>query len=89
MWPFLVIYTGWMLSGKRYRLVSPILAIESRGDKRIAFTVPEGEIIEVIRGPRPDDVRMVDIKWNGKELVMFVEDIHDRGEYIGGQTAGA
>ncbi len=78
-----------MLTGKRYRLGSPILGIESRGDKRAAINVPEGEIVEVIRGPRPDDSRMVDIRWNGKELVMFVEDVLNRGAYIGGQTAGA
>jgi hypothetical protein len=32
---------------------------------------------------------MVDIRWNGKELVMFAEDILDRGEFIGGRTVGA
>ena len=78
-----------MLTGKRYRLNEAILAIDSSGKKRIAITILAGEIIEVIRGPRPDDTRMVDVKWNGKELVMFLADIHDRGEYIGGgSTAG-
>ncbi len=67
-----------MLTGKRYRLSSATLAIESSGNKRTAITVMEGEIIEVIRGPRPDDTRMVDIKWNGKELVMFLQDLYDR-----------
>jgi hypothetical protein len=78
-----------MLTGKRYRLNAATLAIESSGNKRTAITIMEGEIVEVIRGPRPDDTRMVDIKWNGKELVMFVQDLYDRGEYIGGKTAGA
>jgi hypothetical protein len=78
-----------MLSGKRYRLTAGTLAIESGGERRIAVTIPQGEIIEVIRGPRPDDTRMVDIRWNGKELVMFAEDILDRGEFIGGRTVGA
>jgi hypothetical protein len=44
-----------MLTRKRYRLISATLAIENRGDKRIAITLMEGEIVEVIRGPRPDD----------------------------------
>ena len=78
-----------MLTGKRYRLNAATLAIESSGNKRTAITIMEGEIIEVIRGPRPDDTRMVDIKWNGEELVMFVQDVFDRGEYIGGQAASA
>jgi hypothetical protein len=78
-----------MLTGKRYRLSAATLAIESSGNKRTAITIKEGEIVEVIRGPRPDDTRMVDIKWNGKELVMFVQDLYDRGQNIVGRTAGA
>jgi hypothetical protein len=78
-----------MLTGKRYRLNAATLAIESSGNRRTAITIMEGEIIEVIRGPRPDDTRMVDVKWNGKVLVMFVQDLYDRGEYIGGRSAGA
>lgn len=62
-----------MLTGKRFRLTWDTLAIESIGEKRIAVTVPSGEIIEVIRGPRPDDKRMVDVRWSGKVLVMFTE----------------
>ena len=72
-----------MLTGKRYRLTAATLAIDSTGEKRIAVTIMEDEIIEVIRGPRPDDTRMVDIRWNGKELVMFLQDVYDRGEIHG------
>jgi hypothetical protein len=82
-------YTVSMLTGKRYRLNAATLAIDSSGNKRTAITIMEGEIIEVLKGPRPDDTRMVDVKWNGKELVIFVQDLYDRGEYIGGRTAGA
>jgi hypothetical protein len=77
-----------MLTGKRYRLTAATLAIDSSGDKRIAVTIMEGEIIEVTRGPRPDDTRMVDIEWNGKALVMFLADVHDRSEYVGSPNAG-
>jgi hypothetical protein len=78
-----------MLSGKRFRLKEPTLAIDSSGEKRVAVTVPEGATIDVIRGPRPDDKRMVDVRWNGNELVMFVEDVTRRGEYIDDKAAGA
>jgi hypothetical protein len=78
-----------MLTGKRYRLNAATLAIDSSGNKRTAITMMEGEIIEVLKGPRPDDTRMVDVKWNGKELVIFVQDLYDRGEYISGRTASA
>lgn len=78
-----------MLTGKRFRLTSDTLAIESIGEKRIAITVPAEEIIEVIRGPRPDDQRMVDVQWHARTLVMFAEDVEGRGRYIGGRTAEA
>jgi hypothetical protein len=78
-----------MLAGKRYRLTSDTLAIESVNERRIAVTVPTGEIVEVIRGSRPDDTRMVDVKWNGKVLVIFAEDLQRRGENITGRNVSA
>lgn len=78
-----------MLTGRRFRLKVNTLAIDSSGQKRIAVTVPSGEIIEVTRGPRFDDQRMVDIRWDGRALVMFAEDVEGRGEYVGRRTAGA
>jgi hypothetical protein len=51
-----------MLTGKHFRLKSDTLAIESAGQKRIAITVPAEEIVEVTRGPRPDDRRMADVR---------------------------
>jgi hypothetical protein len=78
-----------MLTGKRYRLNAPTLAIESRVDERIAVTLLAGETIEVSRGPSYDDTRMVDIRCNGRELVMFAADLYARCEYIDGEAAGA
>ena len=71
-----------MLTGKHFRLKTDTLAIDSNGEKRLAVTVPAQEIIEVIRGPRPDDQRMIDIRWNGRVLVMFAEDVQGRGQEI-------
>jgi hypothetical protein len=78
-----------MLTGKRYKLNAPTLAIESRGDERIAITLRTGETVEVTAGPRPDDTRMVDIRWQGRNLTMFLADLYARGDYIGGRTASA
>ena len=76
-----------MLTGKRFRMTRDTLAIDSSGEKRTAVAVPTGEIVEVIRGPRPDDTRMVDVEWNGRILVMFAEDVEGRGQLVGGGTA--
>ena len=78
-----------MLAGKRFRLNAAILAIDSSGVKAIAVTVPPGSIIEIIHGRLPEDTRMVDVRWDGRSLEMFAEDIQDRSEEITGRTASA
>ena len=77
-----------MLTSKRFRLKADTLAIESSGENRVAVTVPGQEIIEVVSGPRPDDKRMVDVRWNDRILVMFAEDVDGRGQEITDRKAG-
>jgi hypothetical protein len=71
-----------MLSGKRFRLKAETIAIETKGDKRTALHVPAGSVITIESGPRPDDRRMLDIRWDGRKLVMFADDIQQRGEQV-------
>jgi hypothetical protein len=72
-----------MLSGKRFRLKAETIAIETNGDKRIAIHVPAGSVVTVESGPRPDDRRMLDIRWEGRKILMFADDIQKRGEPVG------
>ncbi len=51
-----------MLTGKRFRLKTATLAIDSSGRKRIAVTVPVGAIIEVAEAPRPENARCA-VEW--------------------------
>ena len=67
-----------MLSGKQFRLTSGTLGIAHR----TAIMVPAGEIVTVLSGPRPDAMRLVDVKWGDRKLVMFAEDIQERGEEV-------
>jgi len=72
-----------MLSGKRFKISRETIAIETQADgRRVAIHVPQGEIVKVISGPRPDDKRMVDILWDGRTLVIFADDIQLRGEEV-------
>jgi hypothetical protein len=71
-----------MLTGKRFQLFVETLGVEG-GDSRVAVRVPAGETITVLSGPRPDDKRLVDVRWGNKKLVMFYEDIQKRGELKG------
>jgi hypothetical protein len=68
-----------MLTGRRFRLKVDTLAIDSSGEKRIAVTVPAGAIIKVVRGTQPDQTSMFEVRWNGKVLVMFAQDVQRRG----------
>lgn len=77
-----------MLSGRRFHLLVEILGIETNGDNnRVAVMVPAGETVTVLSGPRPDDMRLVDVQWGDKKLVMFYEDVQKRGDLAKGETA--
>jgi hypothetical protein len=60
------------MRGKFYRLIRPTLSIDL--NTRQTITIPAAEIIEVIGGRIPDQ-RMLDIRWKGQVLMMFVEDV--------------
>jgi hypothetical protein len=71
-----------MYTGKRFRLKKEILGIENTNYERIAITVPTGQLLRVLSGPRPDDRWMVDVLWGDRTLVVFAEDLERRGEEI-------
>lgn len=71
-----------MYTGKHFRLKMEILGIEVVDGNRVAKTIPAGQLLKVLSGPRPDDRRMVDVLWGDRTLVLFVEDLEQRGEEI-------
>jgi hypothetical protein len=71
-----------MLTGKWFRLKRNTISIQTQGDQRHVVVVPEGAIVHVLSGPRPDDKRMVKVSWEAKMLVMFAEDIQARGQEV-------
>jgi hypothetical protein len=71
-----------MYTGKRFRLKKDILGIESSNYERVAISVPTGQLLRVLSGPRPDDRRMVDVLWGDRTLVVFTEDLERRGEEV-------
>jgi len=71
-----------MLRGKQFRLAEETIALEMIGEKRVALHVPAGSIITIKSGPRPDDSRMVDVSWDGHQIVMFADDVQKRGEQV-------
>jgi hypothetical protein len=78
-----------MPTGKRFRLKTAVLALETSDGKRIAITVPPEAIIEVMRGPLLENMWMVDVRWNGRALVMFADDVQEYGQEVSDRAAGA
>ncbi len=76
-----------MLTGKSFHLKVPTLGLALIGDKRVAVPIPADSIVIVTGGPRPTDMRMVDVLWDGQILAMFAEDVQERGEEISTRAA--
>jgi hypothetical protein len=72
-----------MWTGKRFQLKTACLGIEVAGNVREPVRIPAGEILVVTSGPTSTDSRMLDVLWNGRSLVMFVEDIKSRARDLG------
>jgi len=57
------------------------MAVETASGKRVAVTVPAGQTIKVISGPRHGD-RMMDVLWDGRVVMMFAIDVEERGTEV-------
>jgi len=68
------------MRGKQYRMKTPTLAILSCGDQRIPVTIPQGGTVEV--EVELNGNRLVDVRWEGKMVMMFTIDIQTRGELV-------
>ncbi|MCU1335269.1 MAG: hypothetical protein JWO19_850 [Bryobacterales bacterium] len=68
---------------KRLRLKSEIAGMESKDGNRIAVRVPSNSIVEVTEGlTQKADVRMVEVLWEGRAIVMLADDLQQRCEEI-------
>ncbi len=70
------------IRGQRYRLNTPTLAIVNKDGQNRPISIPVGAVVKVINGPL-DGNRLVDVKWDGKTVMMFTTDIRERCEQLG------
>lgn len=70
-----------MLTSKRFELTHSTLALDVVA-KHKWITVPAGAIIRVVAGPNGEGDRMVDVRWEGRPLVMFAIDLTAGGTEI-------
>jgi len=67
--------------GERFRMKTPTLAIMTQDGAKIPVMVPKGAEVEVLDGPLNGN-RLVDVRWEGKTVMVFTNDIRDRGERL-------
>jgi hypothetical protein len=77
-----------MYTGKCFRLKEAVLGIEKREGRHMAVPIPSGEMVVVLSGPALTDIRMVSVQWQGRQLVMFAEDLESRGTELGQNGSG-
>jgi hypothetical protein len=79
-----------LLTGKRFILKRPTLALEASTDKRSAVTIPAGATIAVLSGPTSkNDTGTLTVEWDSRTLAMFAIDLEKRGTEIKERTSGA
>jgi len=75
-----------MKHGQRFVLTRWAVAIVQRDGRNSAMLVPEGAIIEVIGGPF-NGTRLMDVRYDGEDIMMFTDDMVDHTELIKAETA--
>jgi hypothetical protein len=65
----------------RYRINDPTIAMFLEEGRYIARTVASGTVVEVCNATIDGD-RLVDVSWNGREVMMFTQDLRSRAERI-------
>lgn len=61
------------MTGQRFRMKTPTLAIMAHGGDNIAM-IPIGAEVEVVDGPLNDN-RLVDVRWEDKTVMVFTNEI--------------
>jgi hypothetical protein len=44
--------------------------------KRVAVTIPAGDIVELVANPSPKNEEMVDVLWEGRTVAMYAIDLN-------------
>ena len=64
----------------RYKITSPTIAVVDHKTQH----VPAGAVIEVETEALFDGNQLINVTWDGKQLLMFAQDVRTRGERLDG-----
>jgi hypothetical protein len=63
----------------RFKLDKTTLAIGDVNGKRVAVSIPAGDIVKLIAGPSHENEEMVDVLWMARAVSMYAIDLKLRG----------
>jgi hypothetical protein len=69
------------MSGDKYRIKTPTIALFLEDGRHVAHMVPEGTVITVQTETFNGD-RLIEVLWAEKNVMMFTQDIRSRGVKI-------
>lgn len=64
----------------RYKITSPTIAVVDRNTQH----VPAGSVIEVDTETLLGGNQLINVTWDGKQMMMFAQDVRSRGEQLDG-----
>ena len=65
----------------RYKINDPTIAMFQQEGKHVAQTIASGTIVEVTNNVIDGD-RLVDVIWEGRNVMMFTQDLRSRAEPV-------
>ena len=71
------------MSADKYRINSPTIALFLENGRHVAHMVPIGSVITIASEKFNGD-KLVDVLWSEKKVMMFTQDIRDRGTKVDG-----
>ena len=75
-----------MPTRRQFRFHKDTIALETIRAKRVAITIPAGQIIEVVGDPDDGDAK-IEILWAGRIVTIFTVDLQGHGTEITAQQA--
>jgi hypothetical protein len=69
----------------RYRINNPTIALFEHDGRHVADTVPAGAIVEVNHDSF-DGEKLMEVRWDGKPVLMFTQDLRKRAESVKGNS---
>ena len=67
---------------ERFRIKEPTIALLLQDGRQVAHELPAGAIITIKSSSFDDDKLLVNVIWDGKEVLMFTQDLRSRSERV-------